>query len=413
MSNPSQKDSAVPVIDELQELADGLAEELKRSVAVDDADLRLIVSSTHFDDADRARLNSLVGRRIVGPMLDYVMEAGAQQWRQRTHLKANPGLGIDSDRWCFPLRSKFELLGFMWLIDDGTIASSELDMASETAQQIEEVLAHKTDPAVPADIEAESLILGLLARDQQERERAAADLRDRGYFRHTTALAVLAVHSAREPRARLEDADASTVRRAIGSALQARLKESFAFSATSTDSVLVVGYRKKPSQSELMSLATGLHAEIRRVDAGVADAITIGIGAPVETLVEVRSSFDQGIVATHVARDKEQVAAAWERHPLEGMLRACLKPEVSPALVPPVLRALEGQPQETLHMIATYLKNAGNVNATADHTHLHRTTVYYRLAKFHERTGLDLDDGEVRLLVHLWLTAKDLVTLTD
>lgn len=413
MKNPSQKDSAVAVIDELQELADGLAEELKRSVAVDDADLRLIVSSAHFDDADRARLNSLVGRRIVGPTLNYVMEAGAQQWRQPTHLEANPDLGIDSDRWCFPLRSKFELLGFMWLIDDGTIENSELDIASETAQQIEEVLTHKTDAAVPADIEAESLIQGLLAGDHRDRERAAVDLRDRGYFRHTTVLAVLAVHNAREPRARLEDADAATVRRGIGNALQGRLKESFAFSATSSDSVLVVEYRKEPSESELMSLATGLHAEIHRVDTGVSDAITIGIGTPVETLVEVRSAFEQAVVATQVARDNGQVAAAWERHPLEGLLRACLKPEVRPALVPPALRALEGQPQETLHMIATYLKNAGNVNATADHTHLHRTTVYYRLAKFHERTGLDLDDGEVRLLVHLWLTAKDLVNLTD
>lgn len=346
-------------------------------------------------------------------MLNYVMEAGAQQWRQRTHLKANPDLGIDSDRWCFPLRSKFELMGFMWLIDDGTIASSELDMASETAQQIEEVLIHRTDPVVPADIEAESLILGLLDRDHQDRERAAAELRGLGYFRNTTALVVLAVHNAREPRPRLEDADTATVRRAIGNALQGRLKESFAFAATSRDSALIVGFRKEPSESELMSLATALHAEIHRVDMGVSDAVTIGIGAPVETLVEVRSAFDQGVVATQVARDKEQVAAAWEKHPLEGLLRACLRPEVKPALVPPVLRALEGQPQDTLHMIATYLKNAGNVNATADQTHLHRTTVYYRLAKFHERTGLDLDDGEVRLLVHLWLTAKDLVTVTD
>ena len=413
MECPPQKGSPVAVLDAVQELADGLAEELKRSVAVDDPDLRLLVSSAHYEDVDRARMNSLVGRRIVGPTRDYVMESGAQRWREPTRLGANPDLGVERARWCFPLWSKYELLGFMWLIEDAGITDDELKVAAETAQRIEEILTRKARDAVAVDIEVESLVRTLVARERHDREQAAAELCDRGLFQHTRSLAVLVVRKAAEKYARHEEAVADTIRRGFVNAMHGRLKESFAFLASGQDSLLVVGFRKGTSEGELMSLATGLHGEIRRVDPTVSNAVTIGVGSPVEVLADVRDGFDQGVVAAQVARDNGQVAAAWSRHPLDGLLRVCLKPELAPALVPSQLRTLEEQPQDTLQMIATYLENAGNVNATADRTHLHRTTVYYRLAKFRERTGLDLDDGQTRLLVHLWLTAKDRLIVTD
>lgn len=55
------------VVEPLQDVVEKLAQSLHRSIAVDDADLRLVVPSTHFDDADAVRLQSLVGRRVEGP----------------------------------------------------------------------------------------------------------------------------------------------------------------------------------------------------------------------------------------------------------------------------------------------------------------------------------------------------------
>jgi len=400
------------VLDAIQELADGLAAELRRSVAVDDPVLRLLVSSAHYEDVDRARMDSLLGRRIDGPTLDYVMGEGVQQWREPTRLEANPALGVDLPRWCFPLRSKFELLGYMWLIDDGAITDEELAMAAETAQRIEEVLTRQTEAAVSSDPEVESLVSGLIANDPHERATAADGLRERGLLGNVRSLAVLVVRNTRRDTERLA-ADADTVRRGIAGALQNRLSTSYAYSATGGDSVLVVGFRKEPPVDELTLLATGLHVEIQRIDPAVAGATTIGIGSAAASLVDVRDAFDQAVVAAAVATDNRQVAAAWDAHPLEAMMRSCLKPEVTTALVPTALRALQKQPEDTLQVILTYLNNAGNVNATAELMHLHRTTVYYRLTKFRERTGLDLDDGQTRLLVHFWLTARPLVGLTD
>lgn len=409
MSSPAQKGPTVAVLDAVQELADGLAAELNRSVAVDDPQLRLLASSAHYEDVDPARLDSLLGRRINGPTLTYVMDAGAQQWRAPTHLEANPDLGVAYARWGFPLRSKFGLLGFMWLIDDGAIGERELAVAAETARRIEHVLARQSRTTMTADPQVEALVDGLLARERHDREDAAADLLGRGLFCRATSLAALVIRTASQDPTRGVGTDAEAVRRGLADALQNRLRETFAFSVGDTESVLVVGARLELPVDDLMAMATGVHQEIARCDPALSAATRIGVGAPVNALADIHQAHRQAAVAAEIALARREVAAAWDAHPLEGMLRGSLRPDVPAALVPAVLHRLQEQPADMLQVIATYLDQAGNVNATADLMHLHRTTIYYRLEKFRERTGLDLDDGRTRLLVHLWLSAKHLM----
>jgi sugar diacid utilization regulator len=55
-----------------------------------------------------------------------------------------------------------------------------------------------------------------------------------------------------------------------------------------------------------------------------------------------------------------------------------------------------------------FLDNAGSVPRTAAALHLHRTSLYYRLGQIRDITGLDLDDGRNRLLLHLGLRLADL-----
>lgn len=401
------------MIDVVQELADDLAEVLQRSVAVDDPGLRLLVATAHFEDVDEARMNSLVGRRLVGPTRDYVMKSGAQRWHEPTRMEANPDVGFERPRWCFPLRSRYELLGFMWLMDDGGITGEQLTLAAETAQRIEGVLARRAESSVEADIEVESLLLRLLTGDRADREHAAAELRDLGLFRDTGHLGVLVVHNAGTERSSQPDRYADAVRRGISTVMQTRLRESFTYSVSGREAVLVVGFHKEPGDAELLARAADLHDEILRFDPGDSSAVTVGTGSPVTGLAGVRDAFQQGLVAAHVARDKARPVAAWNGHPLESLLRVCVTPELPASLLPSALRTLDGQPVGTQQVVATFLATAGNVNETANRMHLHRTTVYYRLAKFRERTGLDLDDGPTRLLLHLWFAARDLVTLTD
>ena len=88
------------------------------------------------------------------------------------------------------------------------------------------------------------------------------------------------------------------------------------------------------------------------------------------------------------------------------MLSTLLATEHRRAMLPHVLRTLEAEPEDTKLLIETYLDNAASVAKTADQLHVHRTTIYYRLNRFQDLTGLDLEDGRTRLLVHLWLRSR-------
>ena len=56
----------------------------------------------------------------------------------------------------------------------------------------------------------------------------------------------------------------------------------------------------------------------------------------------------------------------------------------------------------------TFLDCAGSASRAAAALQVHRQTLYYRLARVAELTGLDLADGETRLLLHASLKAARL-----
>jgi DNA-binding PucR family transcriptional regulator len=58
-----------------------------------------------------------------------------------------------------------------------------------------------------------------------------------------------------------------------------------------------------------------------------------------------------------------------------------------------------------------YLDSACDVRQTIAILRTHRTTLYYRLGRFTELTGLDLNNGHDRLAVHLGLKVARLTGL--
>jgi len=70
----------------------------------------------------------------------------------------------------------------------------------------------------------------------------------------------------------------------------------------------------------------------------------------------------------------------------------------------PAVRALLGTAHRELARTAeVFLDRAGQAGRTAAELGIHRQTLYYRLSRVEQLTGLDLDDGEDRLLLHMAL----------
>ncbi|MEV5904074.1 helix-turn-helix domain-containing protein, partial [Streptomyces sp. NPDC052127] len=75
----------------------------------------------------------------------------------------------------------------------------------------------------------------------------------------------------------------------------------------------------------------------------------------------------------------------------------------------PAVRTLSAPAHHELARTAeVYLDCAGQAGRTAAELGIHRQTLYYRLSRVEQLTGLDLDDGEDRLLLHMTLKAARL-----
>ncbi|MCX6466323.1 MAG: helix-turn-helix domain-containing protein, partial [Pseudonocardiales bacterium] len=132
--------------------------------------------------------------------------------------------------------------------------------------------------------------------------------------------------------------------------------------------------------------------------------VAVGVGAGVEPAAAWQSAR-QAEVALRAARRDPGGVALWERLGELAVL-LCLPDDLPPD--DPAARALRalaahdpgGRLRETL---AVYLDEAGSAPRTAKALTLHRTSLYHRLRRIEEITGMDLSDGRDRLVLHLGL----------
>lgn len=68
---------------------------------------------------------------------------------------------------------------------------------------------------------------------------------------------------------------------------------------------------------------------------------------------------------------------------------------------------------ELLKTLEAYFRCHGSPTAAAAVLHVHRNTLLYRLSRIREITGLDLDDAEVRLALHLALRIGEVLAATQ
>ncbi|HEV7626102.1 MAG TPA: helix-turn-helix domain-containing protein, partial [Streptomyces sp.] len=71
----------------------------------------------------------------------------------------------------------------------------------------------------------------------------------------------------------------------------------------------------------------------------------------------------------------------------------------------PLLRPAHAELARTAEV---FLDHAGQAGRTAAALGIHRQTLYYRLSRVESLTGLDLDEGAARLLLHMALKSARL-----
>ncbi|MEV7736317.1 helix-turn-helix domain-containing protein [Streptomyces sp. NPDC088921] len=149
-----------------------------------------------------------------------------------------------------------------------------------------------------------------------------------------------------------------------------------------------------PARSTPAAGATRDTAARGAVAAGVADA-RVGLAG-------LAAAWQEASAAARAALAEPGFGpvAEWSRIGPYRLLTA-LPPETAHD---PVVRPLLSPAHRELARTAeVYLDCAGQAGRTAAELGIHRQTLYYRLSRVEQLTGLDLDDGEDRLLLHMAL----------
>ncbi|MEV0370880.1 helix-turn-helix domain-containing protein [Streptomyces sp. NPDC050636] len=421
---------------------------------------------------DPVRTRSILQRRSSAAVRAWFEAFGIARAKTPLRIPPDPAAGVFRGRICLPVRHRGIVHGYVWLLDDGHLtdlalgghgapADPRIAQAMETAARIGALLAGEAR----AGSELGDRLRELLVSETSGRPAAAAALRDalRDTLRFTpggplTLVAVLPWDAADADTAPLPSLpgllaacalpegalpeggglpDAATAQAPEAPATDtgphhrtgrtARTEGSAPARPRTTAAVpalaALVRLRSTGSLTPAHTVAEHL---LRSPRAGAAPAAegqasrsgsrtagpppprpgTAGIGTGTSELADLTVTWQEALDAARAARAEPRLGPVtqWDTIGAYRLLTALPAAAPDPALGP----LLAPAHTELARTAETFLDCAGQASRTAQLLGIHRQTLYYRLGRVEKLTGLHLDDGEDRLLLHMALKAARL-----
>ncbi|WP_299057132.1 CdaR family transcriptional regulator [uncultured Nocardioides sp.] len=402
---------------QVQAVIDGLAERLQRSVVVNDPDVRFLCASPHYGDEDRVRTEAILQRQAGAGAVGHVLAQGVGRWSRPGTIPGEPALGMHA-RLCVPVRWRGEMLGMVLVVDaEGTLDPAEVHQVVAVAEEVAVLLLAGRSEAAhrdrePRDAALDSLLDAVLDPAPAVRldaVRAAGGLLDTAATPCVQALVLAAV--GHDPGREVEPAHAAAALRHAVGFRDARTPARTVVTVRDTDAVVLLVSAEPLPRAVVTAYAEGLVRRADELSAGRFDAV-VGVGTGHHGWGEAWRSGEQAVVASRGAGTAVPgPVAAWEDLGVHAALLQVGRAGSpgAPVLPDELERLLRVDTDGRLvHTLRVFLDRAGNIPAAADELHVHRTTLYYRLDRIRTLAGLDLDDGRVRLALHVGLAMADL-----
>jgi hypothetical protein len=384
----------------LQHIAEQLARDLQRSVIIDDVALRPLAISPQTGKLDRSRVEAVLQRRTSARLRRKLTEHGVFSAREPVSIPGDPWQAT-LPRLCMPLLADDQLLGFLWLIDEPALTAEQTRLARAAAAKAADLLAQRAIRAADQFAVLSDLADGLLNAQEQVRQEAADMLAGQTALSGTPpyALAVIRPVADRPEPAPGPGRAAGTLHRAAAN-LRVRV---------APGSVLLAS----PGDSELVAITTAdALAEVRRAISTLpGPQLAVGTCTSSGALAGVHASLCDARYAACVAARVPQFgrAADWASLGVYAAFQHLYRDPSAPERLCPGIGALLDEQAGTYRQtIRCYLECGAQAQQAAAQLHIHRTTLYWRLAQVAELTSLDLRSGEDRLKLHLALTLADL-----
>ncbi|MFE9614092.1 PucR family transcriptional regulator [Streptomyces sp. NPDC006012] len=395
-----------------QELVDEISELLGAPATLENRDFELIAFGAYDSEGeldasalDPVRTRSILTRRSTAAVRTWFEGFGITRATGPVRIPPTPEAGVYRGRICLPVRHRGVVLGYVWLLDDDPGPTErQLAAAMTVTTRIGALLADEAQAG--ADLTRE-LRAVLTTERGWRREMAVAELRTGLGGRSEGPYTMVCV----APWPSATPDDAPSVRTVPGATALCTVPwgEGAASAPEAAGDAgqalaLLVRLRSVDVPAPAVSAAGRLLEQGGGKQRGGAAGgrRAAGIAAARTGLAGLGAAWLEAAGAARAALAEPELGpvAEWARIGPYRLLTA-LPPEVAhdPAVAPLLVPAH----QELAHTAEVFLDCAGQASRTAAQLGIHRQTLYYRLSRVERLTGLDLDDGEDRLLLHMAL----------
>ncbi|MBP5936616.1 PucR family transcriptional regulator [Streptomyces acidiscabies] len=432
-----------------QDLVDEISGLLGVPATLESRDFELIAFGVYDSEAeldasalDPVRARSILTRRSTATVREWFEGFGITRATGPVRIPPTPEAGVYRGRICLPVRHRGVVLGYVWLLDSAALDDARLAAAMEVTARIGVLLGDEAQHG--ADLSRE--LRGVLEADAGwQREMAVAELRTGLGARAEGAHVVVCVApwgAGEVPSVRMVPgavalcgvkwgggggrwgggtgssggarSGGGTGRGGEATGASAGAGQHGAGSApygtgSAQRGTGSASYGAGPAQRAAAPYGDALAVLLRPVpgvDVGArlleraGGGAAAGVSGSREGLEELAVSWAEASAAARAALAEPRLGpvARWGEigaYRLLTSLGSAADPAVTPLLSP--------AHRELARTAEVYLDCAGQAGRTAAALGIHRQTLYYRLSRVEQLTGLDLDDGEDRLLLHMAL----------
>ncbi|MFJ9941755.1 PucR family transcriptional regulator [Streptomyces erythrochromogenes] len=425
-----------------QDLVDEISALLGAPATLENRDFRLIAFGAHDSDDDLAmdpvRTRSILTRQSTAAVRAWFEGFGIARATGPVRIPAAPDAGVYRGRICLPVRSRGIVQGYVWLLDQEPGMPgpdpAALAAAMEVAQRIGVLLAEEAKAG--ADLSREFQAVLTAGRGWQQ-DMAVAALRAAlgpgGDGLHAAvcvapwpgetpasvpgAAAVCVVPlrggGAGEPG---DAPGAGPAGGGLALAVLLRLRSTDALAPALTAVARLLPRAAEPAAAAAAGAgasgsragaAAGASAGAGSTTATGPHRMTAGVADPVRGLAELPAAWEHAVAAARaaVAEPRFGPVAQWSQI---GPYRLLASLASDPVADPAARTLLAPAHRELARTAEVFLDCAGQAGRAAAALGIHRQTLYYRLGRVEQLTGLDLDAGEDRLLLHMALKASRL-----
>jgi hypothetical protein len=378
---------------QLQVIAEQLADALQRSVMIDDPALRPVAVSAQTGLVDATRIEAVLQRRTTARHRRMLTELGIFTAREPVTIPAADPANLP--RLCLPLVHRDRLLGFLWLIDQPPLTAAQIQQAKAAAARASRLLQQRAAQQAAEFGTFAALASALLQAGERRRAAAARKLTDQAALTGSPPYALGLIRYPGDAQADRRD----DLQRVAGDLRRRAAPGGFVLASPGPHELLAITTRDAVGQ---------LRQAVRALPR---PHLVIGTAGAAAGLESVHAELGSARYAAEVAAAVPAFgrAADWGELGSYAVFEYLPRDQAAPERICPGITALLTERTEMYEAtIRAYLDCGGNAQLAAALLHIHRTTLYWRLARVNERLAVDLSRGDDRLKLHLALKLAEL-----